>query len=161
MLSAEKLREALDYDPETGQFTWKKKIAYKVVVGSIAGAECTHYVEIGLYGNTYRGHRLAWLYMTGEWPSGEVDHIDQNKLNNRWNNLRDVGRSENLINQDSPLSYKKSCAYRGVFRSSAGRWFSRLKVNGVIRHLGTYDTPEEAYGKYVEAKAQEMRTWNG
>lgn len=161
MLSAEMLREALDYDPETGHFTWKKKICKRTVVGALAGGPCTHYVEIGLYGQTYRGHRLAWLYMTGKWPNGEVDHKDQNKLNNRWENLRDVGRSENMINQDKPQKHKKSCGYRGVFPSVGGRWFSRLKVNGVYRHLGTYDTQEEAYDKYVQAKAQEMRTWNG
>lgn len=160
-LTAERLREVLDYDAVTGTFTWRMKIARKVMVGSRAGSTGSVYAEVGILGKSYRLHRLAWLYVTGEWPSGEIDHIDQNKRNNAFSNLRDVGRSENLINQSQPLKTKRTSTYRGVFPSSGGRWFSRLKRHGKIQHLGTFDSEQEAHAAYLSAKSQEMESWNG
>lgn len=160
-LTIDQLRDTLDYDPESGVFKWRKKISAKNVVGAIAGSYKPVYAEVGLFGTSYRLHRLAWFYMTGAWPKGEIDHIDQNKKNNAFGNLRDVGRSENLINQDKACRQKRTSQHRGVFPSVSGRWFSRLKVDGKIRHLGTFDTETEANHAYLAEKAKEMSAWNG
>lgn len=160
-IDQETLKEYLSYDPVTGVFVWLRKTGCKVVVGSRAGSYGPTYAEVGILGVNYRLHRLAFLYMEGRFPLNDVDHIDGDKKNNSWNNLREVDRSKNELNKHEASAGKRSCKFRGVFRSSGGRWFSRIKSDGVLRHLGTYDTQEEAYQKYVEAKRTVMETWNG
>jgi hypothetical protein len=96
MLTAERLRELLDYDPETGVFTrrittgrnrrWK---AGDKVSGRPSAT--TGYLGIGIGKRRYAAHRLAWLWMTGEWPKNLMDHRDCDRTNNRWVNLREVG----------------------------------------------------------------------
>lgn len=156
-LTADRLRELLKYDPITGLFTWRASPGRRIRVGTIAGSFATKYVEIGVDGGCYRAHRLAWLYMTGAWPT-EVDHRNENKHDNRWTNLRDASRMLNVLNQAKASSSKKSTDRRGVFRSASGRWFSRLKLRGRIYHLGTFDTQDEAEREYLRRReiAMEM-----
>ena len=90
------------------------------------------------------------MYMTGEWPNGEVDHIDTNSMNDAWANLRDVSRQVNQQNQRKPLKTNK-LGFLGVSKYGNG-YLARIHANGVTKCLGTYSTPEKAHEVYLSAK---------
>lgn len=99
MLTAQRLREVLHYCPDTGNFTWIMSTR-KGWVGKVAGSPASGgYIQTLVDCHPYRNARLAFLWMTGQWPKQEVDHIDGNRTNNSWNNLRDVSRSVGCRNR--------------------------------------------------------------
>ena len=155
----------LHYDPETGVFTWKVRVMSHgggKAPGDVAGA-VRQYILLTMFGLTYRAHHIAWLVMTGEWPPTDmdIDHIDGDKHNNAWSNLRLATRSQNNMNTSQPRSDNTS-GYRGVYRLGRGNgWFARISVNGKIVHLGCFPTFEAAkrarvaqerkvFGQFVE-----------
>lgn len=151
-LTAEFLRELLEYNPDTGDFTrLKQRRSYKV--GSVAGCmDSDGYVVITIDNKLYKAHRLAWLWVTGVWPQHLTDHRDGNRSNNRWANLRAVTPSGNSHNM--AIHKRNTSGYLGVtYRKSSGRWRALIGVNGVQRELGTYPTAEDAYAAYLSAKA--------
>src|SRR5215467_8628570 len=97
-IDATRVREVLDYDFETGRFTWRVKRT-RVTVGDLAGCLDAGRYKIRISGRNYWAHRLAFLWMTGEWPQGEVDHKNGNPTDNRWSNLRDATRPQNQHNR--------------------------------------------------------------
>lgn len=111
-----------------------------------------------MYIDGYRpmAHRVAWLYMTGAWPSHEIDHVDGNKQNNSFANLRDVPHSTNVQNRRDAFRNSKS-GYLGVHRmpkSKANPWQAQIKLpHGKRIHLGSFPTPEAAHEAYMAAKA--------
>jgi hypothetical protein len=153
MLTIDRLKEALAYDPETGFFVWRIAINSRAVVGKVAGKlKSTGYIYIGLDSEQYPAHRLAWLYMTGEWPQNSIDHIDGDRANNRFVNLRDVPASHNAQNQRRAQNGNKS-GYLGV--SKRGRHFyAQINVGGKIEMLGKFNTAKEAHLAYIEAKRE-------
>lgn len=152
-LTAQRVRELFEYDPNTGEFT--HRIARRRVrPGLKAGSShCAGYIEIGVDCKSYLAHRLAWLYVTGEWPRYMIDHIDGDRSNNRFSNLRDVPEGINRQNLKRARSDKKSCKLLGVFKSK-GRWSAGLWLNGRYIHLGTHDTPELAHEAYLMGKRE-------
>lgn len=156
LLSAEYVRQVLDYNPETGSFIWKKKTHKKSnrLVGSEAG--CSHnkgYRMIVLHQKRFYAHRLAWLYVTGFWPDGVVDHRDRNTANNRFGNLYVVtvsGNGHNMKPADSPYG---PC--RGV-RRRGNNWCARIQVRGRPYYLGSFPDYEEA-ARSVEQKKLELK----
>ena len=148
----ERVREALSYNPETGVFTWLVRASTKIRVGDVAGSSAEGYWRIKLDGKTYRAHQLAWLYMTGAWPTHEVDHINGVRDDNRWVNLRDVPRLTNQWNTVAPQR-SSTTGVRGVERSKDG-WTARIRVNGCRKYLGRFATIEEASAAYWAAKAE-------
>lgn len=151
-LTAQYVRELLAYDQITGAFTWKKKPARRICVGSVAGSLHDGRIIIKIQGIPYRASRLAWLYMTGEWPIGEVDHKDTVSDNNAWLNLRDVSRKVNQQN-----CRRANCRnVSGLLGVSQKPWgfMVRIYVDGKQHYLGTYRDSQVAHQVYVKAKRQ-------
>ena len=147
-----RLREALDYEPETGLFRWKIQIASRVP-GDIAGNHTHGYIEIGLDGVSYRAHHLAWLFVYGEIPDLLIDHIDGNRANNRISNLRLATQAQNL--QNLRKSRGKYTILLGVtYHKQAGKWLAQIRVNGRNKSLGLFDSAEDAHIAYLHAKRE-------
>lgn len=152
-LSHGRLLELVTYCQETGRFHW-----LKVRKGAPAGVECgtskssNGYARLGLDGRRYGAHRIAWFYVTGAWPKGDVDHIDGDRANNRFANLRAVDRSTNLENIRHARSDNRATGLLGAYRHRSGRFTSRIRVRGQDHHLGMFDSAEEAHAAYIAAK---------
>lgn len=140
-LTAERLREVLSYDPDTGIFTWRIP-RKKCAVGMVAGSpEIGRYIRIKIDYELHYAHRLAWLYMTGLWPACQVDHRNLDKSDNRWVNLREATPKQNSENV-KPRS-KSGC--RGIdFHSRSRLWRVRITHNLVRQTIGYFKTMEEA-----------------
>lgn len=102
MLTQARLKEVLHYDQDTGLFTWKVRTSNRIRVGEVAGAfsEKLGYILIGIDGTRHYAHRLAWLYVYGQFPEKMIDHEDTDGRNNRISNLRVATRTQNLSNHD-------------------------------------------------------------
>lgn len=151
-LSAERCRDLLNYDPETGTMTLRVKTSIRTPAGTLVGSDSGRgYLRSRLDGVTYRVHRLVWLWVYGEWPCGELDHINGDKTDNRIANLRDVSRGTNNQNLKGAQRNNRSSGLLGAYRKGV-RWQAQIMVNGVGTTLGTFDTPEEAHAAYLEAK---------
>ena len=151
-LTVEQLKAALDYDPDTGKFTWKTRPSKAVKAGDAAGCKEKRigYITIGITGRIYKAHRLAWMYMHGKWPDGLSDHINGDKSDNRIDNLRNVFADGNSQNVRKPNRRNKS-GFMGVIRYQ-NKWRATISVNGKSKWIGDYSTPEEAHQNYLEAK---------
>jgi hypothetical protein len=150
-MNVSRLRSVLNYDPRTGVFRWAERPSPRVRVGDVAGTVNGHgYLNIGFDGRTYKAHRLAWLYVHGEWPVGQIDHRNGDRTDNRLANLRVVTNAENLRSARRARS-DSATGLVGVSRAG-GRYRARMMVNGQSRSLGTYDTPEQAHAAYLAAK---------
>lgn len=152
MLTQERLKQLLSYDPETG--LWTRLIT---IGGEKAGSVVTNkngngYIHFSIDRAKYLGHRLAWLYMTGEWPVGEIDHKDRDRANNRWSNLREATKSQNRANGEVPAS--NILGVKGVYllkRPLTNPYRARIKVAGRYIHLGCFPTVEAASAAYAAA----------
>lgn len=152
-LTAERLREALAYDPATGEWTWLVSNSMRRLAGSKAGElKPSGYILIGIDCFRYRAHRLAWLYMTGVWPKEQVDHINGERADNRWANLREATQVQNSANMkvrgSNRAGIKGVSRYDGI---SVTRWRAHLSVGHHMFYLGSYATPEAAHAAYVDA----------
>lgn len=153
MLTLTRLKEALNYDPETGVFTWVNPTNDRIQVGSVAGDKFKDCIRIGLDGEGYRAHRLAWLYCYGEWPKHNIDHINGNHYDNRIANLRDVPQSENVRNQR--LRKDNKSGYHGVnWDKGRNKWRVTINVEGKVKTLGRYDDLDEAIKVRKEAEIE-------
>lgn len=145
MLTADKLRELLHYDPATGIFTWRVKRRAQTPAGTVAGCVANHgYFQIHVAGTRYLAHRLAWLYVHGRWPTKLIDHANNIRTDNRFHNLREADRSKNAAN--AKISKVNSTGLKG-----AQRYKDRFKTSILHRHLGVFDTAQEAHEAYCAA----------
>jgi len=151
MLTQERLKEVLHYDPETGIFTWAVRTSNRVRVGDIAGCDDGRgYLQIKIDGVLHRVHRLAWLYMTGEFPTFLVDHENGIVSDSRWKNLRDATKIRNGQNRRK-ANKNNLTGLLGVSRH--GNQFRAIIHTGKVRtRIGDYASPELAHAAYVEAK---------
>jgi len=149
-LTHEHLLSVLRFKPDTGKFYWKVKVRSNIRPGDEAGASGQHgYSRIMIGGRDYYVHRLAWFYMTGHWPD-QVDHINLDRRDNRWCNLREATRDQNNVNKGARRS--STTGLKGVLpRRSKGCFEARIKINGKFKYLGSFKTPEEANAAYAEA----------
>ncbi len=153
-LTQSRLKELLRYDPDTGLFHWIANRAIKNCAGKLAGwAERSGYIRITVDQKSYLAHRLVWLYVHGQWPAEEMDHIDTMRNNNRISNLRQVSRESNMHNQRRAHSQSKS-GFLGVSPHKNGKWKAQLRVGKKDHYLGLFTTPELAHAAYLEAKSR-------
>lgn len=147
-------RALMAYDPGTGIFTWRHTLRGKCQQGSQIGApNAKGYLGLMYDGRRLLMHRIAWLYVTGHWPRGQIDHINGVKSDNRIANLRDVDASVNAQNRRAPTGNNKAGGRLGVtLRPAMGRYQAQILVEGKNVSLGCYDSPEQAHAVYVEAK---------
>ena len=152
-LNQELLRQLLEYNPVTGIFIWLVK-RKKMNPGDVAGhVNKKGYVKISINDKAYSAHRLAYLYMMGEWPPELMDHRDGNKTNNRWSNIRPATPLVNAQNVHR-VSKRSKLGILGVSPPQKGRRRFKASIQhlGAAIHLGYHDTPEQAKRAYIEAK---------
>ena len=146
--------ERLLYDKATGGLRWKTS-AGGVIQGSDAGNVSTWgYLRIPLNKTKYSAHRLIWLMEYGRWPSGQIDHIDGDKLNNVITNLRDVSPSANQLAK-TKLPRNNTSGYVGVQKARGG-YMAVLKVNDKQRFLGEFASAEAASLAYKAEKSKAL-----
>lgn len=143
LASLETFKEFLDYDPETGVLTWK--------AGLNAGKKAGRADDRGRWvfyfrGRIYFASRVAFLLMTGRWPIEEADHIDMNKQNNKWSNLREATRSQNMANR---LFKGTASGTKGVYRRK-GKWRAEATFEGKKRNFPPRHTIAEAEQDYIK-----------
>ena len=152
-ITVDYLKQILNYNPDTGIFTWVKRTTRSDLLGKTAGSpHSSGYISISIHNQKRLAHRLAWLYMTGGWPINHIDHIDGDKTNNAFNNLRDITRSENLHNVHKAKKNNK-VNLLGV-SAHQGKWRMQIMRNGVMTRISGFDTPEQAHKAYLDAKHQ-------
>lgn len=154
VFTSDYVRERLKYDPNTGVFRWRKRLRSRGRLSSryncVAGSQTSQgYWTIWLGNKRYQAHRLAWLIMTGEWPSVQIDHIDGDRCNNCWGNLRLASHAENTRNRKGT----STLGYKGVFRHNRNpsKYRARISVDGKKINLGLFDTIEAAAQAYQMA----------
>lgn len=143
MLTLERLKEALWYDEESGRFFWNTKIK-GIIIGSEAGSNDAHgYGQIRLDGKVYKEHRLVWLYVTGRWPEGQIDHINHERRDNRFHNLREVDNAGNHTNR--PMQRNNTTGVVGVsYCKRIDRYEAYITIDGKRKNLGHYKTLAQA-----------------
>lgn len=146
-LTAQRLREVLHYDPLTGAFRWiERKRGRRPIVGCV---DHKGYMQVMIDAKSYPMHRLAWLYVYGEWPKDQIDHGNQNKADNRICNLRDVDGATNQQNVTHGRNNKFGLA--GVHARGA-KFRASIGIRGKDVKLGTFDSADEAHSAYLRAK---------
>lgn len=135
MLTAEHLHTLVHYDPETGVMTWLKKLSARQYVGdSVGSLKDNGYVWTKIYRKSYAVHRLVWLYMTGAWPTDEVEHVDRNRANNKWVNLENATHQENAGNRTP--RHDSSSGVTGVLWSTKDQaWRATICIDGRKRQI--------------------------
>lgn len=144
------LKELLTYNPETGIFIWRVD-RVRVRKGEVAGKLTPWgYVEIGISGQRYQAHRLAFLYMTGAMPKDYVDHINLIRSDNKWSNLRNATNSQNQMNTSKRAN--NTSGFKGVsWHKPDGRWRVDIRIEGRKKFLGYFDSPADGYAAYCAA----------
>lgn len=150
------LKECFTYDSATGVLTWEKRplshfktkrgmrIFNTRFAGNAVGASNGRgYLQARIGDKLYLAHRIIWALQTGAWPVDEIDHIDGDRVNNRFANLRAVSRAENMLNKK-----RYACNTSGttgvLWTKTSGKWRSRIKVAGRDKHLGYFTNKSDA-----------------
>lgn len=145
------LQERLNYDPETGVFTWAAPRS-RVRVGAVAGRLNTRgYRVIETDGKPYMAHRLAWLYVYGSMPAFELDHINGQRDDNRLANLRELTHAQNCQNKRKARA-DSGTGVQGVSKVG-NRYKAEITVNGQWLYLGRFPTVDAANDAYQRAKS--------
>lgn len=148
MITAEIIAEWLTYNPETGEIRWLEIPQFRMS-GQKAGCVTQGgYSRITVLKETHFAHRLAWLMHYGEWPKGQVDHINGNGLDNRALNLRVASVVQNQANAKTRID--SATGFKGV-SAKGKRYEARIKIAGRQVSLGRFETAEAAHRAYVDA----------
>lgn len=139
--------EKLQYFPDTGLFVWTKN---KDVAGY---SKSNGYMQVRIDGKYYLLHRLAWMYVHGELPNGDIDHVNRIRNDNRLENLRVVNKCVNQQNRS--LQTNNTSGVTGVVYSKKyDCWRARIKANNKYYHLGSFKSFDEAVAARMKAKAE-------
>lgn len=155
-LTADFVRQLLDYDPKTGALTWKRRdpsmfksgghtaehncnVWNKKYAGRLAGTLNKGYFQVKMPDKVHHAHRIIWLIITGEWPKHEIDHIDGNRSNNKLSNLREATRTQNCRNLR--ISIRNKSGHKGVhFAKNVNKW----RVSVGHKKIGLFTILEDA-----------------
>ncbi len=148
-LTIDRLKELLEYDPNTGLWRWIILTNNRCKKGRFLGSLKTNPDGYQLYELTvdrtvYIASRLAWFYMTGNWPTNKIDHKDRDSLNNKWKNLREATNNQNTMNQTPRVNVT---GYKGVHKNGK-KYYANIRIDGIMAYLGKYDTAIEASYAY-------------
>lgn len=150
----EELLRQIYYDRVSGLFLWRHAAKGRKPWAQAGSTRDDGYLLVFINGRFQYGHRLAWFYVTGEWPVGLVDHKDGNPSNNAFSNLRLATKQTNAENLKGATKSNRS-GFLGVHRrSDSGRFTAQITINGKCRSLGTFATAELAYAAYLVAKRE-------
>ena len=151
MLTQSRMKELLNYDPETGVFLWKVSTNGRIKVGDVAGSDSKGYIQIMIDYKNYKAHRLAWLYEYGYFPEHGLDHEDRDKSNNWIDNLREASQQCNLRNtgnrNDNTSGVKGVC-----FHKAAQKWHAQIYLDRGCYHLGLFTDFTEAVAHRLAAE---------
>lgn len=141
----EDVKGAFKYNPEDGVFSFIEEERNSRIRLTVEG-----YVSCSFMGSSHFVHRLIWLYMTGAYPKKMIDHIDGNRSNNKWDNLREADSHQNGCN--CVITKSNATGYKNVMRDkNSGLYKSHIMVHGKQHHLGYFDNPVDAYEAFVKA----------
>lgn len=151
MITLKRLKELLNYDPETGVFRWRLSRGGKALKGTVAGTlDKDGYTTIHIGGRRYRAGRLAFFYVNGKWPSADVDHEDTDRSNDIFVNLRPATRSQNHANRRVVR-----CGLKGTYQitrpSGYIGYVAQIRNQGKHTYLGVFSTEQAAHDVYVAA----------
>jgi hypothetical protein len=168
VLTSDIARTILDYCPDSGVMHWRlRSVDFSIdgknsaasqqaawngrFAGKVAGyIDKQGYWSLHIFHRRYRAPRVAWLIMTGEWPAGDIDHINLNRSDDRWSNLRVATESENMANRLAPRN--NTSGFKGVsFDRKTKKWRAKITKNYSHHYLGAFDTPEAACAAYSKA----------
>jgi len=154
IISQKELKRILHYCPETGVFTWIAQVGNRIKIGDAAGNLSVYgYMEIQIHNVRYTLHRLAFLYMTGEFPELQVDHINQIRDDNRWGNLRDVSFQENKKN--CTMYSNNSSGTTGVYWDKRRKkWYATIANSKTNKFLGYFEAKQSAINARSEANKE-------
>ena len=167
MLTQEIVRELLDYDPETGTLTWRERDrkwfksdkSWKIWNSRYANKEAFtsldhwRYFHGAVFHKTYKAHTIVWLYQTGKLPKGQIDHINHDRSDNRWTNLRQVSHQDNSKNRTQQKNNTSKCTGVGWHKPTQ-KWRVRINTNNEEIHLGCFASFEDAV---IARKAAETK----
>lgn len=150
-MNIDELRSLLSYDEQTGQFTWLRTIG-KGYVGAVAGTpHAKGYVNIRIKGVNYLAHRLAWLFVHGETPNTQIDHINGDKSDNRISNLRLATNTQNHANRGAQRN--STSGIKGVYWfKPQQKWKAQIQVNGKAIVIGYFANKADAIAARREAE---------
>jgi HNH endonuclease len=152
-LTAEILRRLVTYDPATGVFRWRARRPHCRPGDLAGGFDKDGYWRVGIFGKRWLAHHLAWLYVHGELPTSEPDHINMERADNRIANLRLGSRRDNIAN--SGLRITNSSGFKGVYWcTQRNKWKVRIRDGDKQKFLGFFDDIEQAGAAYAVAARQ-------
>lgn len=146
MINAERARELIEYDAQSGQMTWRQSMGRRRAGAEAGRIVANGYRRMWIDGREYAAHRVAWLIVTGSWPEGDVDHVDMDRQHNAWRNLRACDRSANMHNTKAKRGIK------GVsWDRITSKWRASAHIHGKSRNLGRYECLGLAISAYRKA----------
>lgn len=151
LLTQEYLKSILDYDLDTGVFTWKVNKSKRAKIGNVAGWSYNGYREIEINNKKYKAHRLAWLYVYGEMPKNLIDHVDGNRSNNKISNLREATYQTNSENYKTPQTNKSGVKNVSWYKN-LNKWVVSISVKQTGKTIGYFDDLELAELVAIEAR---------
>lgn len=151
--SQQELRQIFGYDPDTGALWFRDVRTWGGKIVATSHAHRDGYRVVRMPGTTkwLRSHRIVWKWMTGEEPAADVDHINGDKADNRWENLRLATRSQNMANRARPRCKRSDLPKGVVYCKRTGKYRAAITVNYRSIKLGRFATAEEAHKAYSEA----------
>jgi hypothetical protein len=153
-VTADRLRELIDYDPGTGAITRRGGQRGARPGRQVTATNESGYLVVNIDGRVYRGHRLAWLWMTGGWPPAQIDHRNGDPGDNRWSNLRAATPTQNAQNRQGAQTNNKLGLLGVTLHRQSGLYHASIVLNGHKISLRYHETPEEAHAVYMEARRE-------